>query len=70
MTSRDWQWLGQPIDFLIWDGHEGGELTRLVVVEVKTTTSKGDGLTTPQRRMRYRSGQATARPDDSGVSGP
>jgi predicted Holliday junction resolvase-like endonuclease len=48
---RDWQWLGQPADFLIWDGLEAGGLKRLVVVEVKSGRRPRE-LSPKQRRVR------------------
>ena len=45
----DWRFLGSPIDFVIFEGLTSGELTSVVLVEVKTTR---DGLPPAQRAIR------------------
>ncbi len=46
---RDARFLGSPIDFVVFDGLEAGEVKSLIFVEVKTGAST---LTTRERRVR------------------
>jgi predicted Holliday junction resolvase-like endonuclease len=48
-NPKDAQFLGRPVDFVVFDGLEEGELRRIVFVEVKTG---GARLTTRQRLVR------------------
>jgi predicted Holliday junction resolvase-like endonuclease len=48
-NPKDAQFLGRPVDFVVFDGLDEGELQRIVFVEVKTGGSK---LTTRERRIR------------------
>jgi len=46
---KDAQFLGRPVDFVVFDGLNEGDLRRIVFVEVKTGASK---LTTRERLVR------------------
>ena len=46
---RDARFLGSPIDFVVFDGLEAGEVKSVIFVEVKTGAST---LTTRERRVR------------------
>ena len=35
-NPKDCHWVGQPIDYLVFDGLDAGELRRIVLLEVKT----------------------------------
>ena len=48
-NPKDAQFLGRPVDFVVFDGLDEGELRRIVFVEVKTGGAK---LTTRERRVR------------------
>ena len=48
-NPKDAQFLGRPVDFVVFDGLDEGELRRIVFVEVKTGGSK---LTTRERLVR------------------
>lgn len=48
-NPKDARFLGQPVDFVVFDGLDEGELRRIVFVEVKTGESK---LTTRERQIR------------------
>ena len=48
-NPKDAQFLGKPVDFVVFDGLDEGELERIVFVEVKTGVST---LTTRERRVR------------------
>jgi predicted Holliday junction resolvase-like endonuclease len=48
-NPKDAQFLGKPVDFVVFDGLDEGELRRIVFVEVKTG---GAALTTRERRVR------------------
>jgi predicted Holliday junction resolvase-like endonuclease len=48
-NPKDAQFLGKPVDFLVFDGLDEGEVERIVFVEVKTG---GSALTTRERRVR------------------
>ncbi|MEO7082749.1 MAG: Holliday junction resolvase-like protein [Gemmatimonadaceae bacterium] len=48
-NPKDAQFLGRPVDFVVFDGLDEGELRRIVFVEVKTGVSK---LTTRERLVR------------------
>lgn len=48
-VAGDWRFLGSPIDFVVFDGLTSGELTSVVLVEVKTNR---DGLSPKQRAIR------------------
>src|SRR3954463_14466691 len=39
-NPKDAQFLGRPVDFVVFDGLDEGELRRIVFVEVKTGASK------------------------------
>lgn len=48
-NPKDAQFLGRPVDFVVFDGLDEGDLRRIVFVEVKTGGSK---LTTRERLVR------------------
>ena len=48
-NPKDARFLGQPVDFVVFDGLDEGNLRRVVFVEVKTGDSK---LTTRERQLR------------------
>jgi predicted Holliday junction resolvase-like endonuclease len=48
-NPRDARFLGSPVDFVVFDGLDEGELRRIVFVEVKTG---GAELTARERRVR------------------
>lgn len=48
-NPKDAQFLGRPVDFIVFDGLDEGSLRRIVFVEVKTGTST---LNTRERRVR------------------
>ena len=48
-NPKDAQFLGRPVDFVVFDGLDEGEVRRIVFVEVKTGVST---LTTRERRVR------------------
>jgi predicted Holliday junction resolvase-like endonuclease len=48
-NPKDAQFLGRPVDFVVFDGLDAGEVRRVVFVEVKTGAST---LTTRERRVR------------------
>ena len=48
-NPKDAQFLGRPVDFVVFDGLDEGDLRRIVFVEVKTGVSK---LTTRERLVR------------------
>ena len=48
-NPKDAQFLGRPVDFVVFDGLDEGEVRRIVFVEVKTG---GSTLTTRERRVR------------------
>jgi predicted Holliday junction resolvase-like endonuclease len=48
-NPKDAQFLGRPVDFIVFDGLDEGEVRRIVFVEVKTGVST---LTTRERRVR------------------
>ena len=48
-NPKDAQFLGHPVDFVVFDGLDEGDLRRIVFVEVKTGGSK---LTTRERLVR------------------
>jgi len=48
-NPRDARFLGSPVDFVVFDGLDDGEVRRIVFVEVKTG---GAGLSTRERRVR------------------
>ena len=48
-NPKDAQFLGRPVDFVVFDGLDEGSLRRIVFVEVKTGTST---LNTRERRVR------------------
>jgi predicted Holliday junction resolvase-like endonuclease len=48
-NPKDAQFLGRPVDFVVFDGLDDGELRRIVFVEVKTGGAK---LTTRERLVR------------------
>jgi predicted Holliday junction resolvase-like endonuclease len=48
-NPKDAQFIGKPVDFVVFDGLDDGELRRIVFVEIKT----GDAvLSTRERRIR------------------
>jgi predicted Holliday junction resolvase-like endonuclease len=48
-NPKDAQFLGKPVDFVVFDGLDEGEVRRIVFVEIKT----GDAtLSTRERRIR------------------
>src|SRR5262245_31913182 len=48
-NPKDAQFLGKPVDFVVFDGLDEGDVRRIVFVEVKTGASS---LTTRERRVR------------------
>jgi predicted Holliday junction resolvase-like endonuclease len=48
-NPKDAQFLGRPVDFVVFDGLDDGDLRRIVFVEVKTGGAK---LTTRERLVR------------------
>ena len=48
-NPKDARFLGQPVDFIVFDGLDEGDLRRIVFVEVKTGEAK---LTTRERLIR------------------
>jgi predicted Holliday junction resolvase-like endonuclease len=48
-NPKDAQFLGRPVDFVVFDGLDEGDLRRIVFAEVKTGGSK---LTTRERLVR------------------
>ncbi len=48
-NPKDAQFIGKPVDFVVFDGLDEGELRRIVFVEIKTG---GAALTTRERRIR------------------
>jgi predicted Holliday junction resolvase-like endonuclease len=48
-NPKDAQFLGKPVDFIVFDGLDEGRLRRIVFVEVKTGAST---LNTRERRIR------------------
>ncbi|HTE47894.1 MAG TPA: Holliday junction resolvase-like protein [Gemmatimonadaceae bacterium] len=48
-NPKDAQFLGKPVDFVVFDGLDEGDLRRIVFVEVKTGVAT---LTTRERRVR------------------
>jgi predicted Holliday junction resolvase-like endonuclease len=48
-SPKDAQFLGKPVDFVVFDGLDEGELRRIVFVEIKTG---GAELSTRERRIR------------------
>jgi predicted Holliday junction resolvase-like endonuclease len=48
-NPRDARFLGSPVDFVVFDGLDAGEVARVVFVEVKTGRSV---LSTRERRVR------------------
>jgi predicted Holliday junction resolvase-like endonuclease len=48
-NPKDAQFLGRPVDFVVFDGLDDGDLRRIVFVEVKTGAAK---LTTRERLVR------------------
>ena len=48
-NPKDARFLGRPVDFVVFDGLDEGELRRIVFVEVKTGGSR---LTTRERLIR------------------
>jgi len=48
-NPKDAQFLGRPVDFVVFDGLDEGDLRRIVFVEVKTGGAK---LTTRERLVR------------------
>lgn len=48
-NPKDAQFIGRPVDFVVFDGLDEGDLRRVVFVEVKTGTAK---LTTRERLVR------------------
>jgi predicted Holliday junction resolvase-like endonuclease len=48
-NPKDAHFIGRPVDFVVFDGLDEGELRRIVFVEVKTG---GSNLTTRERRVR------------------
>ena len=48
-NPKDAQFLGKPVDFVVFDGLDEGDLRRIVFVEVKTGAAT---LTTRERRVR------------------
>jgi len=48
-NPKDAQFLGKPVDFIVFDGLDEGRLRRIVFVEVKTGASS---LNTRERRVR------------------
>jgi predicted Holliday junction resolvase-like endonuclease len=48
-SPKDAQFLGKPVDFVVFDGLDEGELRRIVFVEIKTGEAS---LSTRERRIR------------------
>ena len=48
-NPKDVRFLGSPVDFVVFDGLDRGELTRVVFLEVKTGSST---LSTRERQLR------------------
>ena len=48
-NPKDAQFLGRPVDFVVFDGLDEGQLQRIVFVEVKTGVAR---LTTRERQVR------------------
>src|SRR5436190_1799632 len=48
-NPKDAQFLGRPVDFVVFDGLDEGDLRRIVFVEVKTGAAT---LSTRERRVR------------------
>lgn len=48
-SPKDAQFLGRPVDFVVFDGLDEGELRRIVFVEIKTGAA---ALSTRERRIR------------------
>ena len=48
-NPKDARFLGSPVDFVVFDGLNDGEVRRIVFVEVKTARA---GLSTRERRVR------------------
>jgi predicted Holliday junction resolvase-like endonuclease len=48
-NPKDAQFLGRPVDFVVFDGLDEGQLRRIVFVEVKTGQSR---LTARERLVR------------------
>ena len=48
-NPKDCHWVGQPIDYLVFDGLDAGELRRIVLLEVKTG---GAQMNTRERQVR------------------
>lgn len=48
-NPKDAQFLGKPVDFVVFDGLDEGDVRRIVFVEVKTGAAT---LTTRERRVR------------------
>lgn len=48
-NPKDAQFLGKPVDFVVFDGLDDGEVERIVFVEIKTG---GAALSTRERRIR------------------
>jgi predicted Holliday junction resolvase-like endonuclease len=48
-SPKDAQFIGKPVDFVVFDGLDEGELRRIVFVEIKTG---GATLSTRERRIR------------------
>jgi predicted Holliday junction resolvase-like endonuclease len=48
-NPKDAQFLGRPVDFVVFDGLDDGEVNRIVFVEIKTG---GAALSSRERRIR------------------
>jgi predicted Holliday junction resolvase-like endonuclease len=48
-NPKDAQFLGKPVDFVVFDGLDEGEVRRIVFVEIKTGAA---ALSTRERRIR------------------
>jgi predicted Holliday junction resolvase-like endonuclease len=48
-NPKDAQFLGRPVDFVVFDGLDDGQVRRVVFIEVKTGAAK---LTTRERLVR------------------
>jgi len=48
-NPKDARFLGSPVDFVVFDGLDDGQVRRVVFVEVKTA---GSDLSTRERRVR------------------
>ncbi len=48
-NPKDARFLGSPVDFVVFDGLDDGQVRRIVFVEVKTAASD---LSTRERRVR------------------